>query len=86
MTGGYTIINLKKYEFKTGEAVKVEGIYSTLEATKKAVLLEDLTIDSVEYRNVFLPLIVSDSNFTYNNIYNYTLVINADDDVTFTKN
>lgn len=80
MLGGYLVIDLKKTNFVTGTAQKIDGIYDRLEATKKVVLLEGIVIDSTEYRATLVEL--SGSPYTAT-IYGKKLTISDDDNVKF---
>lgn len=85
MKGGYIIIDLKDVPITSGTGTTIKGIYERLENSyRKPVLIENLTLDTLEKRNTFVDVEVSESNFTFE-AYGCTWVVTNEDLVTPTK-
>lgn len=74
--GGYKIIKFKGLDLITPRTI--EGIYNSIKETNKALLLSNIVISGKEYDDLFLPVLVSGSDFTFSlDGYNVTIT-NAD--------
>lgn len=63
--GGYKLIDLKETPITlSGAAVKVDGIYDSIEAAnRKPTILTGIVIDSVEKPNAWVNFYTSGANF-----------------------
>lgn len=78
--GGYKIIDFKNSPLTSGgEAVTIEGIYDTVEASyRKPLLLSGLKIDGTERNDVYATPTLSGSDYVFT-AYGKTITItNAD--------
>ena len=82
--GGYQIIDLKNINFVSGTGQTVAGIYDLLEANRKVVLLTNIVIDGIEYKDTFVELKAETTAIT-GTCYGYKLAIAMTNKVTFTK-
>lgn len=76
MNGGYKIIDFKGADLITPQTIK--GIYSAIKGTNKALLLANIVISGKEYDNLFLPVLVSGSDFTFSLDGHNVTITNAD--------
>lgn len=74
--GGYKIIDFKGLDLITPRTIK--GIYSEIKNTNKALLLSNVVISNKEYDDLFLPVLVSGSNFTFSLDGHNVTITNAD--------
>lgn len=83
--GGYKIIDFKGAQITAGgDAVKIDGIYASLESNYlKPTLCENLTVDDTELQGVFVPFVLSGSNYT-GSMLGYTITVSDTDMVTVT--
>lgn len=81
--GGYKIIDFNDSPLTTdGEAVTIEGIYDTVEASyRKPLLLSGLNIDDIERNDVYATPTISGSDFVFT-AYGKTITITDADAVT----
>lgn len=79
MTGGYKIIDFKGVDLITSQTIK--GIHSAIKSTNKALLLSNVVISGTEYDDLFLPVLVSGSDFKFT-LNGYTVTITEADLVT----
>lgn len=65
MIGGYQIIDLKGVDlYGTGGAgVTIKDLYDKIEGSRKPILLENLVVNNVEYKNTFVTFTTVSSNF-----------------------
>lgn len=84
MRGGYQIIDLKNKDISTGVGMLFDGIYDTIEGTRKAVLVTGLQYEGVEYADTFVELHVEGSAYI-GNIYGKNINIQDTDVVTITE-
>ena len=77
---GYQVIDLKNYDFVVGTGATIEGVYEKLEGTRKAILLTNIVIAGVEYKDTFVEL--KGATFT-GTVYGYTFSVTSADLVTF---
>ena len=62
--GGYQIINLNDHPHTSGVGVVHEGIYEKIEGTRKPILLSGITVDAVEYHDIYIFPTVNGSNYS----------------------
>ena len=62
--GGYQIIDLGDVDHRLDIGMVHEGIYDKIEGTRKAILISGLTVQGVEYHDVFVFPVVNESNYT----------------------
>lgn len=82
-TGGYQIIDLASYPMTSGNPVKVPGVYSTIESTRKVVLISGVDIDGTEYHDHLASPVVDDTSYKWSAI-GHDWVVSQDDNVTAT--
>lgn len=82
--GGYQIINLLNMNFVNTVSMVVDGVYDKIEGSLKPILLSGITIDDVEYHDLFVNPIVVGSSYVIS-AYGYIIEISDIDVVTFTK-
>ena len=82
--GGYQIIDLKGYELRSGVSMQYKDLYSKIEGTDKVILLSGLSVDGVEYHDVFCEPIVGGSAYIFD-VYGYEIVVSDIDIVTVNK-
>lgn len=82
--GGYQIINLLNMNFVNTVSMVVDGIYDKIEGSIKPILLSGITIDDVEYHDLFVNPIVIGSSYVIS-AYGYIIEISDIDVVTVTK-
>lgn len=56
MIGGYQIIDLKGVDLygTEGAGVTITGLYDTIKGSRKPILLENIVVHDVEYKNTFV--------------------------------
>lgn len=80
--GGYKIIDLGGVNITTaGDAVTIAGIYDAIESTDKAILVSGLTIDNVDYSDVYGVPISGDNQYTIS-VYGKSLTVTSADAVS----
>lgn len=84
MRGGYQIIDFKNKNITIDVGMLYDGIYDTLEATKKAILVTGIVIDDKEYNDTFIDLHVEGSMYV-GTIYGKNITIQDTDVVTITE-
>lgn len=85
MNTGYKIIDLKNISLSS-TAVTITGIYDSIESNyRKALLLANIVIDSVEKANVFTYADVDSGNYVIS-VYGGTITITDEDAVTYAAN
>lgn len=83
--GGYQIIDLKNTPLTSGSgAMVIDGIYSSIESTNKAILFSGIVIDGVEYNDTFVELTEDGSNYV-GTMYGKTITIQDNDVVSVDK-
>lgn len=87
--GGYQIIDISGYALDPNEPtpVVIPGIYSTIESTRKPILISGLSINDTEFSDLF-TLFYSNAS-TFNGEIRiaaqpFIMEVNADDEVTLT--
>lgn len=80
--GGYQIIDLKNTPLTSGSgAMVIDGIYSSIESTNKAILVSGIVIDGVEHNDTFVELTEDGSNYV-GTMYGKTITIQDNDVVS----
>lgn len=83
--GGYKVLDFQGAQITAGgDPIKVEGIYERVESSKKATLLENLTVDETELPSVYCPLKSSSGAFVGDIMGLYNISISDTDMVTIT--
>lgn len=80
MLGGYKIINLQNKNITTQASIKIDGIYETVESTKKPVLVENITINDFEKKPLFVQVNEDGGNYVFE-AYGYHFTIMDDDTI-----
>lgn len=81
MRGGYKIIDLQNKNITTETSIEIDGIYDAIESTQKPILIENITIDEVEKKPLFVQVDVDDnSNYVFA-AYGYTFTISDEDTI-----
>lgn len=80
--GGYQIIDLKDYKFESGTGVTITGIHDLLKANRKVVLLQNIVVDNIKYRDLFLSMRSSGADYEAA-VYGFTMTITSADLVKF---
>ena len=88
MKGGYRIIDFEGYKFVTSttsapQSTLIEGIYDRINDTTKAFLVENYSLDGVNYKAFFTAFVAQGGAFVteFNNHY---ITVNSNDKVTVT--
>ena len=82
MNTGYQIIDLKNNSLSS-TPVTITGIYDGIESNyRKALLLANIVIDSVEKANVFSYADVDSTNYVFT-VYGGTITVTDEDAVTY---
>lgn len=86
--GGYCIVDFKDVDMTAGNATTIAGIHEVIERKhRKATCLSGVTLDGVEYPDMWVFLDNSDGTYSTEVTLGgqlYTLTITAVDAVTFT--
>lgn len=85
--GGYQILDLSGYSFRTGSTTYVKDAYEKIEGTRKVILVSGLEVDGVEYRDAFVDFTVESGNFVgsmYDVSINVGSSVDGNDPITIT--
>ena len=76
MIGGYQIIDLKGVDLygTEGAGVTITGLYDKIKGSRKPILLENLVVNEVQYKNTFVIFTTVNGNF----VAALTTVLGAD--------
>lgn len=81
MRGGYKIIDLQNKNITTESSITIDGIYDSIESTQKPILVENIIIDEVDKKSLFVEVDVNEnSNYVFT-AYNYTFTITDEDTI-----
>lgn len=83
--GGYQVVDLKNTDFTPETAVKISNVYNLVNSNSKAVLLSGIVINGETYNDLFISLYKVDYKYTAK-VYDYYIVIDDENNVTFTSN
>ena len=83
--GGYQILDLKNTNFALGTGAVVAGAYSTIEGTKKPILVSGIMIAGKRYHDTYVDFTVVSSAFE-GTIYGKKISIANTDTVTISEN
>ena len=91
--GGYQILDLKNTNFALGTGAKVAGAFSTINGTKKPILVSGIVIAGTEYHDAYVDFTlvktVSQTGvniFFEGKIYGKKIKITNTDTVTISEN
>lgn len=83
--GGYQVVDLKNTDFTPETPTKISNIYNLVNSNSKAVMLSGIVINGETYNDLFISLYKVDYKYTAK-VYDYYIVIDEENNVTFTSN
>lgn len=81
LNGGYHILDFDGVNISSVDGATIDGAYSSIEGTNKAILLSGVVIDNIDYKDAYIIPTTGDNAFTFS-AYGKSFTVTSENKVT----